>query len=109
MASTVRYETDTAGLRELARSKGIEAGQQAVAQAVLDRGQQLAPRHLRGRYGKSLELLGSDSENDGTVTHAGSRWPFAHLVEFGSVHNPPYAPLRRAISALGLRFKPGRA
>lgn len=31
--------------------------------------------------------------------------PFAHLVEFGSVHNRAYAPLRTAVRSLGLRFK----
>lgn len=28
----------------------------------------------------------------------------AHLIEYGSVNNPPYAPLRRGVSAAGLRF-----
>lgn len=31
---------------------------------------------------------------------------FAHLVEWGSVNNPPYAPFRNAIETLGLRFDP---
>lgn len=30
--------------------------------------------------------------------------PFAHLIEFGSINNPPYAPFRRGIGAAGLRF-----
>jgi len=32
--------------------------------------------------------------------------PFAHLVEWGSVKNPTYAPIRSAISSLGLKLKP---
>ena len=33
-------------------------------------------------------------------------WKFtSHWIEFGSVHNPPYAPLRRATEAAGLRFE----
>lgn len=28
----------------------------------------------------------------------------AHIIEYGSVNNPPYAPLRRGVSAAGLRF-----
>lgn len=28
----------------------------------------------------------------------------AHLIEFGSINNPPYAPLRRGAQAAGLRF-----
>jgi hypothetical protein len=30
----------------------------------------------------------------------------AHLIEFGSVNNPPYAPIRRAVLASGMRFVP---
>lgn len=29
-----------------------------------------------------------------------------HLMEFGSVHNPPFRPLSRSIEAIGLRFEP---
>lgn len=29
---------------------------------------------------------------------------FWHLVEFGSVNNPPYAPLRRGLRAAGFRL-----
>lgn len=35
--------------------------------------------------------------------------PFWHLVEYGSKNNPAYAPVRRAVRALGLRFEDGRA
>ena len=31
--------------------------------------------------------------------------PFGHLVEFGSVNNPAYAPLRRGALATGHTFK----
>ena len=33
--------------------------------------------------------------------------PFAHLVEWGSVNNRAYAPMRTAIRAAGVAFKPG--
>lgn len=29
----------------------------------------------------------------------------AHLIEFGSAKNPPYAPLRRAVHATGLTYR----
>ena len=29
-----------------------------------------------------------------------------HLREFGSVNNPPYRPLTRAVEAVGLEFRP---
>lgn len=31
-----------------------------------------------------------------------------HWIEFGSRNNPAYAPVRKAISALRLRLRPGR-
>lgn len=33
---------------------------------------------------------------------------FFHLTEFGSVNNPPYAPLRRGVLAAGLRLDESR-
>lgn len=38
----------------------------------------------------------------GTRVVAGDR--FWHIVEFGSVNNPPYAPLRRGMRAAGIRL-----
>jgi hypothetical protein len=32
--------------------------------------------------------------------------PFAHLVEWGSINNSAYAPIRRAIRTSGLRYVP---
>lgn len=43
-------------------------------------------------------------EQDGTVT-AESTDPFAHIVEFGSINNPAYAPLRRAVRGEGLDLR----
>lgn len=34
--------------------------------------------------------------------------PFWHLVEFGSVNNRAFAPLRSGVIAAGLRFDPSR-
>lgn len=32
--------------------------------------------------------------------------PYAHLIEWGSVKNSAYAPIRRAVRSSGLRYKP---
>lgn len=32
---------------------------------------------------------------------------FGHLVEFGSINNPAYSPMRRAARSLGFKFKAG--
>lgn len=34
--------------------------------------------------------------------------PFGHIIEFGSVNNPPYAPLRTGVRAAGLRLDESR-
>jgi hypothetical protein len=30
--------------------------------------------------------------------------PAGHLIEWGSINNPPYAPLRKAVEAVGAHF-----
>lgn len=42
------------------------------------------------------------SERGFTVAMTG---PFAHLEEWGSINNSPFAPLRRAVEASGLEFE----
>jgi hypothetical protein len=52
------------------------------------------------KYG-DLEVTDND---DGTVTLAATG-PFAHLEEWGSINNPAYASMRRAVAAEGYDFK----
>lgn len=56
-----------------------------------------------GRYKAAFEVR--------KVTGGWELWnldPFAHLVEWGSIKNPAYAPIRQAIVASGLRFSRGK-
>ncbi len=39
-----------------------------------------------------------------TMVRIGNRDFAFHLTEFGSKNNPPYAPMRRALQALGIRL-----
>lgn len=48
---------------------------------------------------------GTTVEGDSATSYYGSKSPVWHLVEFGSVNNPPYRPFRRAAEALGLRWE----
>lgn len=44
---------------------------------------------------------------DGVLTgFVGSKSHIWHILEFGSVKNPPYAPLRQAIENAGMRYDP---
>lgn len=49
-----------------------------------------------GAYARSLDV---DGRRLLTTDFAG------HLIEWGSINNPPYAPLRKAVEAVGARFR----
>lgn len=51
----------------------------------------------RGRVAHQIEA-------DGASVVLTDRGGAAHIIEFGSVNNPAYAPLRRGAIAAGLRF-----
>jgi hypothetical protein len=78
--------------RQPAFQKAMRAKTAVARQAILA----VAPDRT-GYYKKKIRQRGT------TVIAAD---PFWHLVEFGSVNNPPYAPLRRGVIAAGLRFEP---
>lgn len=44
-------------------------------------------------------------EDTETGVRGGTTNPFFHLDEWGSIHNPPRAPLRRAVRATGARLE----
>ena len=67
-------------------------------EAIKERASQLSPRGT-GRTARSFVVVDEDGE-----IRVGNTDPFFHLTEWGSVNNPPYAPLRRAVTAAGLRL-----
>lgn len=42
---------------------------------------------------------------DGDAVSLGNTDYGAHLAEWGSIHNPPFAPLRRGVRASGIRLE----
>lgn len=75
---------------------------------TLDIAQQVAanvPRHMPGRQ-RSWPFVARlfTAPLPGGAAMVGTRWKLAHIIEFGSRNNPPYAPLRRAARATGMRF-----
>jgi hypothetical protein len=69
--------------------------QDSAAESVASQAKAAAP----GIEGDFIEADGDK------VTYANPRRVW-HLVEFGSVNNPAYSPLRRGVVAAGLRFDP---
>ena len=70
-----------------------ESGKEVAAQA-----QALAPT-VTGYYKRSIW---TDRTTFGVTV--GSHDPFGHMVEWGSINNPAYAPIRRGVLAAGLRL-----
>lgn len=82
---------------ELKRDPGIRAelrrrANRAIAIAA---GDTISPKFAPGFY----------VEDNGDTVTAGTTNPFFHLDEWGSIHNPPRAPLRRAVRAAGTRLE----
>lgn len=89
---------------EMARDPEVRALVRATAEDVADGARSIAPRGRgwRGRrhYADSIEV----DDRPGGGARVLTTDYFGHLVEYGSVNNPAYAPLRRAVDAEGLDF-----
>lgn len=90
-----RYAAHVEGLADLATSPALQAAMAAAAREIAAQARRVAPVGDTGHYKRSLKTKGPIAYTDD---------PFGHLVEFGSVNNPAYAPLRRATRAAGLRL-----
>lgn len=91
------YTPNPDGLRALAVE--LTPAQQKIADQVVDAANANNPTR-----DFQFTLLRTSQDSDGVIVTVGTTWPFAHLIEWGSVNNPPYAPLRKAVTGLGLRF-----
>lgn len=91
------YIPNPAGLAELAVQ--LTPAQQKIADQVVAAANANNPTH---RF--QFSILRTQQDGDGVIITAGTKYPFAHIIEYGSVNNPPYAPLRKAVTGLGLRF-----
>ena len=87
-------------VRELAREPWAQDLLREAAEAVEDEARRNSPLgdDFVGYYGRFATRVGRLSATVGNTDIA------AHLIEYGSVNNPPYAPLRRGVSAAALRF-----
>jgi len=92
----VRFERERGYEDKIRRQPEFIGGMRARTTAVAVAVRQAAPDKT-GYYKRHVRP-------DGTKVRATDT--FWHLLEFGSVNNPPYAPLRRGVIASGLRFSP---
>lgn len=98
MATRVRVD-QAALTKYLREDPGIQLVLDGAVQAIEDKAIELAPEHT-GYYRKRFSWRRYPLRRRLRNTD-----PFAHLIEWGSANNPAYAPIRKAVRALGLKFK----
>jgi hypothetical protein len=87
---------------ELGATPGMTAVMKQTADAIIGTAAGISSSR---RFSRTLEVLDVSVGENGTVMTVGTRWSFGHLIEWGSINNPPQAPLRKAVSSLGLKFE----
>lgn len=90
----VRYEPNPAYQEGIEKQREFIAGRYRITRRIAKLVEAFAPIHTgyyKAHVVASLEAVGVDDS-------------YFHWVEFGSVHNKPKAPLRRAFRAAGLRL-----
>jgi hypothetical protein len=92
--SPVRYEPNPMYVQEIEKEVDFIAGRQRITKRIAEIAQSIAPVHS-GYY--KAHIIGS-------LAAVGADDSYYHWIEFGSVHNKPKAPLRRAFRAAGLRL-----
>jgi len=78
-----------------------KAALEAAANAAKENAEQVAPRGETGYYESAFVVFQDD---DGNWVLGNTDFA-AHWVEWGSVNNPAYAPLRRGVQAAGLHLR----
>ena len=86
---------------EIAASPQVGAVLAGNARAIYDR----VPRYMPGRRRSRPFVNRMYVTAEPGKARVGTTWKLAHIIEWGSINNPPYAPLRRATRSSGLRFR----
>lgn len=90
--------------KEIVKLPGMVTVLETYAGAGAAQARAAAPRGLHaGQHYQDTIFGGVEADHRGPVGRVASFDPFAHIIEFGSKNNPPYAPLRRGVEATGLR------
>lgn len=96
------FDLDHGGIADIAKDAAI-AGvvmDHATRAATIAKGLSHSTRFTRG-----ITVAGPFPTGHGYEAAYGSTYPFAAIVEFGSVNNPPQRALTNAARAAGLDFE----
>ena len=89
----MRFQPSPAGIASLKRRPQTTDAMESIAGKIARRAERNGSRFTKGYESKSLGV---------GKARAGTDHPFAHWDEWGTLRRAPRAPLRRAISQLGL-------
>ncbi len=89
-----RFAANRAFEAELKRSPAYKAEMAVRAKAGAEAARRIAPRGPTGDYVESIQVDGNRVLTDD---------PAGHLIEWGSVNNVSYAPLRKGAEATGAK------
>jgi hypothetical protein len=95
-----RFKRNPGLVKQLAREPWAREMLRENAEAVEREAKRNSPlgSSFVGYYDRFVTRVHRDSATVGNQDFA------AHLVEWGSINNPAYAPLRRGVAAAGLEF-----
>jgi hypothetical protein len=89
-----RFERNPAFHSEIEETARFQKGLSAIASRAA---REINAQNSRRYHGHA----GHASSPGARIVLGDSLW---HIIEFGSVNNPPYAPIRRAFGVMGLRL-----
>lgn len=95
----MRFKPNPRFEREIDRQASVRLHIRKKAMQVKSFAVGMAPRGVSDDYAASIDVV-----DRGDETYVRTNDFAGHMVEYGSVNNPPYAPIRRAIRAAGLRL-----
>lgn len=105
----MKFTLNPGGVAEFIETAKAKAVLREIGDKYVDEVERQAQRFQHtGAFARSIEALPPERTHDGIKVTVTSSDPDAHIVEWGSVNNPAYAPFRKAATALGLRLKTTR-
>lgn len=105
MAADVEWIPNPAGVRELLTSSQALAAIGEVA-AIAGHHVERAQPVKTGYHRRAIVTGGAEVTPTGAAAYVGTTSSTWHLLEYGSVNNPPHRPFARGIAAAGLDFEP---
>lgn len=105
MARRFTWEPKRSAIRAIVHRQEVADELASLRSEAAAATRRVAPRGPTGMYAGSIVEGPIETRGGEVSTTYGSTDFAAHIVERGSVNNPPYMPLHRGAQAVGLRVE----